>query len=37
MLPDQIKNFRDMTTLKDGAYILLRPMHADDYQRLLDF
>ena len=37
MLPDQIKNFRDMTTLKDGAYILLRPMCADDYHRLLEF
>lgn len=37
MLPDQIKNFRDMTTLKDGAYILLRPMNEGDYQRLLEF
>jgi L-amino acid N-acyltransferase YncA len=37
MLPDQIKNFRDMTTLKDGAYILLRPMNAEDYQHLMDF
>ena len=37
MLPDQIKNFRDMTTLKDGAYILLRPMNEGDYQHLLDF
>jgi len=37
MLPEQVKNFRDMTTLKDGAYILLRPMNADDYQHLMDF
>ncbi len=37
MLPDQIKNFREMTTLKDGAYILLRPMCADDQQRLMDY
>lgn len=37
MLPDQIKNFRDMTTLKDGAYILLRPMNGGDYQHLMDF
>lgn len=37
MLPDQIKNFREMTTLKDGAYILLRPMVAEDEPRLLEF
>ena len=37
MLPDQIKNFRDMTTLKDGAYILLRPMNAEDYRHLMEF
>ena len=37
MLPEQVKNFRDMTTLKDGAYILLRPMNADDYLRLMEF
>ena len=37
MLPDQIKNFREMTTLKDGAYILLRPMNGGDYQPLMDF
>jgi hypothetical protein len=28
MLPEQIKNFREMVTLKDGTYILLRPMVA---------
>ncbi len=37
MLPEQIKNFREMITLKDGAYILLRPMIADDKQRLMEF
>ena len=37
MLPEQIKNFREMVTLKDGAYILLRPMAADDKQRLMEF
>jgi RimJ/RimL family protein N-acetyltransferase len=37
MLPDQIKNFREMVTLKDGAYVLLRPMNMDDKQRLTDF
>ena len=37
MLPEQIKNFREMITLKDGAYILLRPMIADDGQRLVEF
>jgi RimJ/RimL family protein N-acetyltransferase len=37
MLPEQIKNFREMITLKDGAYILVRPMIADDQQCLLDF
>lgn len=37
MLPDQIKNFREMTTLKDGAYILIRPMNADDQYRLMEY
>ena len=37
MLPEQIKNFREMVTLKDGAYILLRPMNAEDEQRLMEF
>jgi RimJ/RimL family protein N-acetyltransferase len=37
MLPDQIKNIRDMTTLKDGTHILLRPMNAGDSQHLLEF
>jgi len=30
MLPDQIKTFREMVTLKDGALVLLRPMVKDD-------
>jgi L-amino acid N-acyltransferase YncA len=37
MLPEQIKNFREMATLKDGAYILLRPMVAEDQERLMCF
>lgn len=37
MLPEQIKNFREMVTLKDDAYILLRPMNGDDEQRLMEF
>ena len=37
MFPEQIKTFRDMVTLKDGAYILLRPMIAEDQQRLMEF
>ncbi len=37
MLAEQIKNFREMITLKDGAYVLLRPMVAEDKQRLMEF
>lgn len=37
MLPEQIRNFREMVTLKDGAYILLRPMNAEDQQYLMEF
>lgn len=37
MLPEQIKNFREMATLKDGAYVLLRPLVADDEPRLMEF
>jgi L-amino acid N-acyltransferase YncA len=37
MLPEQIKNFREMVTLKDGDYVLLRPMVRDDESRLLEF
>jgi L-amino acid N-acyltransferase YncA len=37
MFPEQIKNFREMVTLKDGAYILLRPMAPEDKQRLVEY
>lgn len=37
MLPEQIKNFREMVTLKDGTYVLLRPMNGDDEQLLGEF
>jgi acetyltransferase len=37
MLPDHIKTFREMVTLKDGAYVLLRPMVAKDHHRLVEF
>jgi len=30
MLPEQIKTFREMITLKDGALVLLRPMVEED-------
>ena len=34
MLPDQIKNFREMVTLKDGVHVLLRPMLKEDRSHL---
>lgn len=37
MLPEQIKNFREMVTLKDGTYVLLRAMVAEDEKILLEF
>jgi RimJ/RimL family protein N-acetyltransferase len=37
MLPEQIKNFREMVTLKDGTYVLLRPMNGSDEKHLLEF
>ena len=37
MLPEQIKNFREMVTLRDGTYVLLRPMVAEDETRLREF
>jgi L-amino acid N-acyltransferase YncA len=37
MLPEQIKNFREMVTLKDGTYVLLRAMVPEDKQRLVEF
>lgn len=36
MLPEQIKMFRDIVTLKDGVSVLLRPMTIEDKQRLID-
>ena len=37
MLPEHIRTFREMATLKDGAYVLLRPMNAKDLARLQEF
>ncbi len=37
MLPEQLKNFREMVTLKDGTYVLLRPMNGDDEHLLAEF
>ncbi len=37
MLPEHIKSFREMVTLRDGTYVLLRPMAADDEARLREF
>ena len=34
MLPDQIKTFREMVTLKDGVNVLLRPMVKEDRAHL---
>lgn len=34
MLPDQIKGFREMVTLKDGAHVLLRPLVKEDRPHL---
>lgn len=34
MLPDQIKHFREMVTLKDGVQVLLRPMTKEDRAHL---
>jgi L-amino acid N-acyltransferase YncA len=34
MLPDQVKTFREMVTLKDGVYVLLRPMVKEDRPHL---
>ncbi|HLA96854.1 MAG TPA: GNAT family N-acetyltransferase [Anaerolineales bacterium] len=35
MLPDQLKKFRDIVTLKDGVNVLLRPMTPEDEEQLL--
>jgi RimJ/RimL family protein N-acetyltransferase len=37
MVPEHIKTFREMVTLKDGAYILLRPMVLEDEQKLIEY
>jgi len=34
MLPDQIKNFREIVTLRDGVYVLLRPLVKEDCKHL---
>jgi L-amino acid N-acyltransferase YncA len=34
MLPDQIKNFREVVTLRDGVYVLLRPLVKEDRPHL---
>ena len=36
MLPEQIKNFREVVTLRDGVYVLLRPIVKDDKQHLAE-
>jgi len=35
MLPEQIKNYRDVISLKDGVSVLLRPMTPEDSQGLI--
>jgi len=36
VLQEQLKNYRNIVTLKDGVNVLLRLMTADDEQRLID-
>ncbi len=36
MLPEQIKNFREIVTLRDGVNVLLRPMIPEDEARLIE-
>jgi L-amino acid N-acyltransferase YncA len=36
MLPEQIKNFREIITLKDSVSVLIRPMTLEDKQRLIN-
>ena len=36
MLPEQVKNYREYLTLKDGVGVLLRPMTAEDRERLVE-
>jgi len=35
MLPEQIKNFREMVTLKDGAIRFIAPMSSEDEKHLV--
>lgn len=35
MLEDQIRNFREITTLADGTRVLFRPMNKDDHDQLI--
>jgi L-amino acid N-acyltransferase YncA len=37
MLPVEIKNHRDVVTLKDGVRVLLRPMVTEDREHLAEF
>lgn len=37
MLADQVRIYREMVTLKDGTYVLIRPMNENDEKRLLEF
>jgi acetyltransferase len=37
MLPEQLKDFRELVTLRDGTYVLLRPMIPGDEGRLNEF
>ncbi len=37
MLADQVRTYREMVTLKDGTYVLIRPMNENDEKRLLEF
>jgi L-amino acid N-acyltransferase YncA len=34
MLPEQIKNFREVVTLRDGVYVLIRPIVKEDCKHL---
>ena len=37
MLPEQLKSFRELVTLRDGVYVLVRPMLVEDETHLLEF
>lgn len=36
MLPEQVKNHREVVTLKDGTYVLLRALTPEDKERLTE-